>query len=205
MSFPGAFPVISVRRRASAPYWSMISSGSIPFPKKIYSSFFPENHAPDHGSVHDGTAFSGLLDRRKYHTDHPEENDVISGYQYIGRIEVIKNLRSYPASQGGERPQCGREPGIQCIFILFKVCASAFRADLRHFFCNDHFAALVTVICRDTMSPPELSGNTPVTDVLQPVQIDLVKTIRYKNSAPFFFRASIAGFAISASLQTTAV
>ena len=28
------------------------------------------------------------------------------------------------------------------------------------------------------MSPPELTGNTPVTDVLQPVQIRLVKTLR---------------------------
>ena len=130
--------------------------------------------------------FSGLLDRRKYHTDHPEENDVISGYQHIGRIEVIKIFGLIRPAKCGERPQCRREPGIQCVFILFKVCASAFRADLRHFFCNDHFAALVTVICRDTVSPPELSGNTPVTDVLQPVQIDLVKTIRYKIQLVLF-------------------
>ena len=30
------------------------------------------------------------------------------------------------------------------------------------------------------MSPPDLSGNTPVTDVFKPVQINLIKTLRYK-------------------------
>ena len=33
MSFPGAFPVIRVSLSASAPYLSMTSSGSIPFPR----------------------------------------------------------------------------------------------------------------------------------------------------------------------------
>ena len=37
-------------------------------------------------------AFSSLLITGEYHTDYPEENDVISGYQYVGRIEIIKLL-----------------------------------------------------------------------------------------------------------------
>ena len=37
-------------------------------------------------------AFSSLLIAGEYHTDYPEENDIISGYQYVGWIEIIKLL-----------------------------------------------------------------------------------------------------------------
>ena len=35
ISFPGALPVASINLRASAPYWSMITSGSIPLPRDL--------------------------------------------------------------------------------------------------------------------------------------------------------------------------
>ena len=35
MSLPGVIPVVSMNLRASAPYWSMISSGSMPLPKDL--------------------------------------------------------------------------------------------------------------------------------------------------------------------------
>ena len=60
------------------------------------------------------------------------------------------------------------------------MSATALGANLGHFFCHHGLAALVAVVCRDPVAPPELSGNTPVADVLQPVQVNLVKTIRYK-------------------------
>ena len=37
---------------------------------------------------------------------------------------------------------------------------------------------LITVICRNSVTPPELSGNTPVPDIFQPVKVDLIKTFR---------------------------
>ena len=61
-----------------------------------------------------------------------------------------------------------------------QMCASAFRAFLRHFFRNDHFTALIAVIRRNSVSPPELTGNTPVTDIFKPVQIGLAKAWRNK-------------------------
>ena len=61
-----------------------------------------------------------------------------------------------------------------------QMCASAFRAFLRHFFCNYNFTALIAVISRDSVSPPELTGNTPVTDIFKPVQISLAKAWRNK-------------------------
>ena len=76
------------------------------------------------------------------------------------------------------------------------MCTSTVWAFLRCFFRNYNFSALITVISRNSVSPPDLSGNTPVFDVLKPVQINLVKTLRYKRSSPVF-RALIAGFASS--------
>ena len=35
MSFPGLTPMTSEKRSASAPYWSMISSGSTPLPSDL--------------------------------------------------------------------------------------------------------------------------------------------------------------------------
>ena len=36
------------------------------------------------------------------------------------------------------------------------------------------------------MPPPELAGNTPVTDILQPVHIDFIKTVRYELQTSVF-------------------
>ena len=40
ISFPGALPVASINLKASAPYWSMITSGSIPLPRD-FDIFLP--------------------------------------------------------------------------------------------------------------------------------------------------------------------
>ena len=133
MSLPGAFPVTSVRRRASAPYWSMTSRGSIPLPKDLLilaSLFIPHKTVDEH--IVERT-FSGVLIAGKYHTDHPEENDVVAGHKHVGRIEVIKVFGLLRPSQCGERPQSGAEPGVQRILILCEVLTSAFRADVGWF------------------------------------------------------------------------
>ena len=49
---------------------------------------------------------------------------------------------------------------------------------------NDELAALIAVVSRDAVSPPDLTGDAPVLNVLQPMQVDLVKTLRYKFQFP---------------------
>ena len=129
---------------------------------------------------------SCLLQTGEYHTDYPEENNVITGNQHICRIEVL-HLRSFvrPA-KGRERPQSRRKPGVQGILVLMEMGAAAFRAFLGHFSCNYSFTALVTVISRDPVAPPELTGNTPVSDIFQPVKISLIKSFRNKCKISFF-------------------
>ncbi len=59
----------------------------------IYSSSVPGNHAPVRESVHDGTDTSPVCSSAgEYHTDDPEEDDIVSGNQYVGRIEVLQLL-----------------------------------------------------------------------------------------------------------------
>ena len=60
------------------------------------------------------------------------------------------------------------------------MCTSAVRADGRGLLGYDRLLAAAAIVGRNPVSPPQLAGNAPVTDVLEPVQIDLVKALRYK-------------------------
>ena len=122
----------------------------------------------------------GMCISREYHTDYPEENNIVSGYQHVCRIEVIQFFCLIRPSQCRERPQCRTKPGIQRILILCEMCTSTLRTLAWHLSCHYNLAALVTVVRRNPVSPPDLSGNTPVADILQPVQINLIKTLRNK-------------------------
>ena len=61
------------------------------------------------------------------------------------------------------------------------MCTSTVWAFLRCFFRNYEFTTLIAVISRDSVSPPDLTGNTPVFDVLKPVKVDFVKALRYET------------------------
>ena len=49
-------------------------------------------------------ALACLLDSGEYHTDDPEENDIISGNQNIRRIEIFHFIRILRPAEGGEGP-----------------------------------------------------------------------------------------------------
>ena len=63
---------------------------------------------------------SGLLNSGEYHSDYPEENDVIAGNQHIRRIEILVILRLLRPAQSLKGPKGTGEPGIQGILILMK-------------------------------------------------------------------------------------
>ena len=129
---------------------------------------------------------SHLLIARENHADDPEENDIISGNQHIRRIKIIQVLGFIRPAQRGKRPESGGKPGIKRIRILGQMRTSAFRADIGHFLCHHDFPAFITVIGRYPVSPPQLPGNTPVTDVICPVKVRLVHTFRYQADISIF-------------------
>ena len=112
------------------------------------------------------------------HPDYPEENNIIPGHQHIVGIEVIEILRLLGPSQGRKGPQCRGKPGIQRIRILRHMGAAALRA-LAGILSGYHdLAALIAIVGRDPVPPPELPGNAPVTDVIRPVEVRLLHTLR---------------------------
>ena len=54
---------------------------------------------------------------------------------------------------------------------------TALRANDGILFFHYHFAAVFAVEYRYAMSPPELTGNTPVADILHPVKVDFGKSV----------------------------
>ena len=120
---------------------------------------------------------SHLLVSGEDHTDNPEEDDIITGYQDIGGIKILQILCLLRPSQGLKRPQCGGKPGIQRIGILCKVGAAALGTYLRHLLGYDYFTTVIAVISGNPVSPPQLTADTPVADVVRPVEIVLLHTL----------------------------
>ncbi len=120
---------------------------------------------------------SHLLIPGEDHPDYPEENNVIARHQHIRRIEIFQILRHFRPAQRGERPQRGREPRIQRIRILGKMRAPAPWAFCRRLPGNYHLTALVTVISRNPVSPPQLTTDAPVADIIRPVKVSFIHTL----------------------------
>ena len=121
---------------------------------------------------------TGLLEPREYHTNYPEEDDIVAGHEYIRRIEVSVLRGILRPAKGLKWPECTGEPGIEGILILSEVMSTALRAALRCLGPDHHLTAVLTVVSRDTVSPPELTGDTPVLDILKPVKIGLTVVLR---------------------------
>ena len=62
------------------------------------------------------------------------------------------------------------------------VCAAAFRANSQIGTAGAHFAAVIAIPYRDAVAPPNLTGNTPVTDIIHPAGIGLSEALRYELS-----------------------
>ena len=58
--------------------------------------------------------------------------------------------------------------------------AAALRADLGHLLCYHYLTAFIAVISRNSVSPPELTADTPVADIVRPVKVGLFHTLRNK-------------------------
>ena len=118
-----------------------------------------------------------VLQRGEDHAGNPETDDVIAGDQGVGGEEVGKVFRLLGPAQRGEGPQGRGEPGVQHVFILMQVSASALIAVGGVVHGDDHLAAVFAIPGRNAMAPPQLTGNAPVTGVAHPVHVGLAETI----------------------------
>ena len=137
--------------------------------------------------------------------DNPEENNIVSGYQHISSDRNTQAPVSYPASQvwrtATERrktryPEYPHPDEDACIHI--SDISPAFLLQRRSH--RTHRSNRP-----ESGVPTTADGDTPVTDVLQPVQVRLVKTLRHKFQ--FSIVKSLDGrlLPFPPSLQTTVV
>ena len=126
---------------------------------------------------------SHALVAREHHPDDPEEYDVVSRDQHAVRIEVVEIRRLVRPAERRERPESRTEPCVQNVLVLSEVSASALRADFRHVVRDDDLAALIAVIRRDPVSPPELAADAPVPYLVQPSEVDFAEPLRHEFQA----------------------
>ncbi len=102
-------------------------------------------------------------------------------------LQIGSNIRP---TQGGKRPERRTEPCIQHIRVLLQLDTAARGAGSRIFPGDNHLSA-GAVPGWNTVPPPKLPGNAPVTNIFHPVQVRAGKTLR--NEARFSLRYRLNG------------
>ena len=124
---------------------------------------------------------AGEVQRHHDHPGDPEEDDVKARDEDRGgqeRLEVLRLLRPAERREGHEG---GGEPGVEHVLVAFQRAGAAFRGSLLYRFflgARNVDMARVVVPGRDLVAPPELPGDAPVLDVLQPVVVGAGPVVR---------------------------
>src|SRR5262249_27267372 len=84
--------------------------------------------------------------------------------------------------QGGEWPEAGAKPGVEHIRILFHKLRTAFGARIGRVFERIHGAATATSPNWNPLSPPQLTTDIPIADVLHPIKIRGGVTLGYEGT-----------------------
>ena len=147
----------------------------------------------DHGvEVHllEGN-LAGELHAHHDHARHPEEHDVVAGFQQRRRVKLGEVGGLVRPPKDGEREEPGREPGIEDVLILLQregfpgelllslgarlVFLAADDPSVEFLRRPPGHAAIVLrlalkldVIRGNAVAPPQLSRDAPVADVLEP-------------------------------------
>jgi hypothetical protein len=113
------------------------------------------------------------------HARHPEEDDVETGDQHAGGQVVLQFPGVFRPAQGGKGPQGRREPGVQHILVAADFPAAGLF--LRFSLVPSHIDVAVLVVPGgDAVAPPELAGDAPVLDVLEPLAVGGGPVLRHE-------------------------
>ena len=105
------------------------------------------------------------------HAGHPEEDDIGSGDEIRRGVEFLQLRCLFRPTHGGKRPEPGAEPGIQDVGILTPVRPRGL--DL----AAHLFAAIPD---GNPVTPPELTADAPVLQILHPMVVNLAPALRKK-------------------------
>ena len=73
------------------------------------------------------------------------------------------------------------------VLVLTNALTSALGTNVNAYLRYGHFAAIVAVIRGDSVSPPKLTGYTPIFNILHPVEIYLTKSGRNEFHLLFLY------------------
>src|SRR5205814_9165322 len=95
------------------------------------------------------------------HAGDPEEEDVEPGLHHGVWVERLQRRRAVRPAEGGERPEPGREPGLEDVRILPQLAGMALRA-ARGWLARDRDVAGIAVPGGDPTNAPELARDAPL-------------------------------------------
>ncbi len=95
------------------------------------------------------------------HARYPQVHDLACRREEARGVEVPEVLRAFVGpAQGRDGPKTAREPGVEHVRVLLETLT-------RRLF-GGHYLAVRAVPHRDALSPPQLPGDVPIADVLEP-------------------------------------
>ena len=97
-------------------------------------------------------------------------------------MELAQGIGVFRPAKSRERPQRGGEPGIQHVFVLAQRHVGAEVIFLAYFVFGaaNVNVAVVVVPCRDAVTPPQLTGDTPVLNVAHPGEVHVFVLLRHE-------------------------
>ena len=124
-----------------------------------------ERHLVHHGQLH------------HHHPGDPEEEDIRPGHKDRGG-EVFGQLRRgfWPA-QGADRPKARGEPSVENVGVA-RQCLARRHGLSFSLIRRTVMVALGVIPHRNLVPPPQLAGNAPRLDILQPMVIGLLARLR---------------------------
>ena len=123
------------------------------------------------------------LDARHHHPRDPEEDDLRGRHQVLGRVKPRQVFALRRPTERAERPEPRGEPGVEHILILTDVGRPAGRAVGGRALGRPFVVAGVAVKHGNTVSPPDLTRDAPVADVLHPFLVNLGPAVRGKGDS----------------------
>lgn len=133
-------------------------------------------------------SLSSIFVSHEEHTDNPKEENIISCFEYICWVVFFEELTrciEIPV-ENRKRPESTRKPCIENILVSYNIFLSILCIEFLWICCySQEFPCFMVIVCRNLMSPPELTRDAPVTQIIDPVFKCFIKSFRENRKLSF--------------------
>ncbi len=126
--------------------------------------------------------------RHHNHAGNPEEQNLIAGLKHIGRVIDLQILRLIRPTKRRERPHAGRKPGVERVLILPPSFTFRHLAAAMNLFTLLVVSVSRTIPHRNPVTVPNLPANAPVTQIVNPIEINLIEVVGHYCNLPTLHR-----------------